>query len=73
MVAIPSWNQHGRPGEIAGELCEKGIWREVLAFAQKWREENAADYRAYYYLGPGLDRVAQVFAGGGGLSAARWR
>ena len=28
---------------IAGELCEKGLWREVLAFAQKWREANPAD------------------------------
>lgn len=39
---------------LAGELCEKGLWREMLALAQKWREENAADYRAYYYLGLGL-------------------
>ncbi|MGA9780068.1 MAG: tetratricopeptide repeat protein [Limisphaerales bacterium] len=40
--------------KLASELCEKGLWREMLAFAQKWREENAADYRAYYYLGLGL-------------------
>ena len=40
--------------KIAGEFCEKGLWRELLAFAQKWREESAADYRAYYYLGLGL-------------------
>jgi len=39
---------------IAGEMYEKGLWREVLAFAQKWRDENAADYRAHYYLGLGL-------------------
>ena len=40
--------------KLAGELCEKGLWQEMLAFARKWREENAADYRAYYYLGLGL-------------------
>ncbi|MGH7992773.1 MAG: tetratricopeptide repeat protein [Limisphaerales bacterium] len=40
--------------KIAGELCAKGLWRELLAFARKWREENAADYRAYHYLGLGL-------------------
>jgi tetratricopeptide (TPR) repeat protein len=39
---------------MAGELCEKGLWREVLAFAQKWRDEKAADYQAHYYLGLGL-------------------
>ena len=39
---------------IAGRMCEKGLWREVLAFAQKWRAENPADHRAHYYLGLGL-------------------
>jgi len=39
---------------IAGEMCEKGLWRDVLAFAQKWRDENTADYRAHYYLGRSL-------------------
>ena len=42
---------------IAGELCEKGLWREMLAFAQKWRETNPSDPRAYYYLGVGLTRL----------------
>ena len=60
---------HGREGKIAGELCEKGLWREVLAFAQKWREENAADYRGLLLSGPGFDRVAQIFPGRGGLPA----
>jgi tetratricopeptide (TPR) repeat protein len=40
--------------KLAGELCEKGLWREMLALAHKWRAENAADHRAYYYLGLGL-------------------
>lgn len=40
--------------KLAGELCEKGLWREMLAFAHKWCQDGAADYRAYYYLGLGL-------------------
>jgi len=39
---------------MADELGEKGSWREVLALAQKWREANPTDPRAYYYLGMGL-------------------
>jgi tetratricopeptide (TPR) repeat protein len=38
---------------VAG-MCEKGMWREALAFAQQWREANPTDPRAYYYLGAGL-------------------
>jgi tetratricopeptide (TPR) repeat protein len=50
-IMEPNTEQRAR---TAGELCEKGLWREVLAFAQKWRDENAADYQAYFYLGLGL-------------------
>ena len=39
---------------IAGELCEKGSWREALAFARKWCDENTTNYRAHYYLGRSL-------------------
>jgi tetratricopeptide (TPR) repeat protein len=45
--------------KIAGELCEKGRWREVLAFTQKWRDQNPADHRAYYYLGLGLSGLGR--------------
>ncbi|MGA2686111.1 MAG: tetratricopeptide repeat protein [Verrucomicrobiota bacterium] len=38
---------------VAG-MCEKGMWREVQAFAQQWRDANPTDPRAYYYLGAGL-------------------
>jgi tetratricopeptide (TPR) repeat protein len=55
----------GDKAGIAGELCEKGSWREALVFAQKWREENAADYRVHYYIGlslAGLGRFSQAEA-----------
>ncbi len=44
---------------IARGLCEQGLWPDVLAFAQKWREENPADYRALYYIGLGLSGLRQ--------------
>ena len=43
----------------ACELCEKERWPEVLAFAQKWRKEDPADYRALYYIGLGLSGMRQ--------------
>jgi Tfp pilus assembly protein PilF len=45
--------------KIARGMCEKGLWPEVLAFAQKWREEDPADYRALYYIGLGLSGMRQ--------------
>jgi tetratricopeptide (TPR) repeat protein len=40
-------------------LCEKGLWPEVLDFAQKWREENPADYKALFYIGLGFSGRGQ--------------
>jgi tetratricopeptide (TPR) repeat protein len=40
--------------EQARKLCEKKMWSRVLAFAQKWREEDPSDHRALYYIGLGL-------------------
>jgi len=51
--------------KLAGDLCEKGLWREVLMLAQQWREENAGDYRAHFYLGlgwAGLRKFSQAEA-----------
>jgi tetratricopeptide (TPR) repeat protein len=45
--------------KIASGMCEKRLWPEVLAFAQKWREEDPADYRALYYIGLGLSGMRQ--------------
>ncbi len=48
-----------RKARIARGLCEKGLWPDVLAFAQKWREKEPADYRALYYIGLGLSGLRQ--------------
>jgi tetratricopeptide (TPR) repeat protein len=44
----------GDRSRVVAGMCEKGMWREVLAFAREWREANPTDPRAYYYLGAGL-------------------
>lgn len=38
---------------IAREMCELGLWKEVLAFSQQWHIEDASDYLALYYIGLG--------------------
>ena len=43
----------------ARSLCERGAWREVLTFAQRWHEEDPADFRALYYLGLGFSGLGQ--------------
>jgi tetratricopeptide (TPR) repeat protein len=48
-----------RKARIARGLCENGLWPDVLAFAQKWREKEPADYRALYYIGLGLSGMRQ--------------
>ena len=45
--------------KIARGMCEKGLWPEVLAFAQKWREKDPSDYQALYYIGLGLSGMGQ--------------
>jgi len=44
---------------LAGEMCEKGLWPEVLAFAQKWQEDDPNDHRALYFIGMGLSGMGQ--------------
>jgi len=44
---------------LAGEMCKKGLWPEVLAFAQKWQEQNPRDHRALFYIGLGLSGMGQ--------------
>ncbi len=48
-----------RKARIARGLCEQGLWPDVLAFAQEWREKEPADYRALYYIGLGLSGMRQ--------------
>jgi Tfp pilus assembly protein PilF len=45
--------------KAARGMCEKGLWPEVLAFAQSWRERAPSDYRALYYIGLGLSGLGQ--------------
>ena len=44
---------------MARALCEKKLWPELLAFAQRWREEKPADYRTLYYIGLSLSGMRQ--------------
>ena len=38
----------------ARELCEKGLWPEALALAQKWHAEDPAEAKALFYQGVAL-------------------
>ena len=40
--------------KAARELCDRGLWPDVLAFAQKWHAENPRDARALFYRGAAL-------------------
>jgi tetratricopeptide (TPR) repeat protein len=40
--------------KTARELCDKGLWPDVLAFARKWRSENPADAKALFFQGVAL-------------------
>lgn len=39
---------------IAREMCELGLWKEVLAFAQQWHMDEPSDSMALYYIGLGF-------------------
>ena len=38
----------------ARELCDKGLWPDVLAFAKKWHTEHPADTKALFFQGVAL-------------------
>jgi len=40
--------------KAARKLCDKGLWPEVLAFAQKWHEKNPAEAKALFFQGVAL-------------------
>ena len=44
----------------ARELCEKGSWPEVLAFAQQWAGEDPADAKAWFYRGVALAATGRL-------------
>ena len=42
------------PAAHARALCEKGLWPDVLAFAQQWRTNNPAAAKPWFYQGVAL-------------------
>jgi hypothetical protein len=44
---------------LARVLCERKLWPDLLAFAQRWRGEKPADYRALFYIGLSLSGMRQ--------------
>jgi tetratricopeptide (TPR) repeat protein len=40
--------------KAARELCDKGLWPDVLAFARKWHAENPAEAKALFFQGVAL-------------------
>jgi tetratricopeptide (TPR) repeat protein len=40
--------------KTARELCDKGLWPDVLAFARKWHTENPAEAKALFFQGVAL-------------------
>ena len=43
----------------ARRLCEKNSWRELIAFAEQWHEQDPADHKALYYLAIGFSGIGQ--------------
>jgi len=44
----------------ARSLCEKGLWPDVLAFAQSWQSKNPADAKALFYQGVALVSLGRL-------------
>ena len=40
--------------KAARELCDKGLWPDVLTFTQKWHTEDSRDAKALFYRGVAL-------------------
>jgi tetratricopeptide (TPR) repeat protein len=58
MSAVNNFNSEEKSAR-AREMCEKGLWPEVLDFAQKWQAENPADHKALFYMGLGFSGLGQ--------------
>lgn len=43
----------------ARSLCEQGQWPDVLAFAQRWRTEEPAEAKAFFYEGVALTALGR--------------
>jgi tetratricopeptide (TPR) repeat protein len=57
-MSVANFNT-GEKSAHARALCEKGLWPEVLAFAEKWRAENPADHHTLFYMGLGFSGRGQ--------------
>jgi tetratricopeptide (TPR) repeat protein len=44
----------------ARELCEKGLWPDVLAFAENWQVENPAEAKVFFYQGAALAALGRL-------------
>jgi tetratricopeptide (TPR) repeat protein len=53
VITIDEKIQHAR------SLCEKGLWEEVLAYAQSWQAEFPDDAKACFYTGLGFAGLKQ--------------
>ncbi|MDR3457305.1 MAG: hypothetical protein P4N60_07660 [Verrucomicrobiae bacterium] len=47
-TAVPDQAAHAR------SLCERGLWPDVLAFAEKWQAESPDEAKAFFYQGAAL-------------------
>ena len=54
MVATSTEN-----ASVAREMCEQGLWAQLLALTQDWQREEPADYKAWYYAGLGFSGLGQ--------------
>ena len=54
----------------ARELCNQGLWPEVLAFAQKWHAESPAA-TALFYQGVGAGGAGAIWRGARRVTAGR--
>ena len=44
----------------ARSLCEKGLWSDVLAFAENWSAESPDDAKAFFYQGAALAATGRL-------------
>ena len=48
--------------KAARELCDKGLWPDALAFAQRWQVEAPVEAKAFFYEGVALSGLGRLVA-----------